>query len=113
MLRFRMDPKDDLSNRADFTHGLMQRISESAREAAEESPAAKKLKERADVDVRVSGSLNSVDIQIVIAPHEGAVIAPNESAAARAEILKSVNEAVKASMSSLLQESMKSARERS
>jgi hypothetical protein len=113
MLRFRMDPKDDLSIRADFTHSLMQSISASAREAAESSTAAAKLKDRADVDIAVSGSLGSVDIKITITPHEGITIAPNESALARAEILRSVNEVVKAEMSGLLQAAMKGARERS
>lgn len=113
MLRFRMDPKDDLSSRADFTYDLMQSLSKSARMAAESSNVSEALKGRADVDVRVVGSLNSIDIKVDISPKEGVTLPPEEVAKSRAEILEAVNDAIKASMSELLQASMKSARERS
>ena len=112
MLRFTMDQKRDLSNRTDFTYDLMQSIAKIARSSVESSQAIDKLKDRADVDVRVTNSLGAVDVRVDVKPHEGVALSEGEVAEARAQVMEGVNTAVKAGMSEALQASMKNARTR-
>lgn len=112
MIRFRMDPKDDLSSRADFTFDLMQSMSAAAREAIESSEELSELKTKAKVDVTVSGSLNSIDIKITVAAREGATLSEEEISRARAHAFSKVDEVIKSRMSDLIQGAVSSARSR-
>jgi citrate lyase gamma subunit len=112
MIRFKMDPRDDLSNRADFTYDLMQAMSKRAQDTVDSSKELSELKAKAKVTVQVKGSLRSIDVEIKISPLGEVKIPEAELAAANSAVAAQVNDAIRSSMSSMLQESMSSSTKR-
>lgn len=112
MLKFKMDPREDLSNRADFTYDLMAAISRKAQAAVESSKELAELKSKAKVGVRAHGSLSSISVDITITPTGDTELPEAELEAANKAVAETVNAAIKESMSEMLQESMAGARKR-
>lgn len=112
MLRFKMDPREDISNRADFTYDLMQAMSKKAQDAIDSSKELSELKAKAQVSVSVHGSLRSIEVNIKISPLDGGKLPEAELAAANSAVAAKVNDAIRGSMSEMLQESMSNSRKR-
>jgi DNA-binding protein YbaB len=107
-----MDPREDLSTRADFTYDLMQAMSKKAQEAVDSADELVELKKTSRVNVRVQGTLQSISVDITITPLGEEPLPQEELVAAKDAVAKKVNEAIKSSMADMLQGSMTSARKR-
>lgn len=111
-LRFRMDPREDMSNRTDFTYDLMQSLSKKAQEAVDSADELVELKRSARVNVRVQGTLHSISVDITISPLGDEELSQEQLTSAKSAIAAKVNATIKSSMADMLQGSMTSARKR-
>lgn len=111
-VRFRMDPKEDLSARADFTHDLMGELSREASKIADESQELAAYRNRAQIDVSARGSLRKVDLSVNIRPLQGVTLSDREMEEIRTAVGRSLNETLKTRMSDVLQTAITKARGR-
>lgn len=111
-VRFRMDPKEDLSTRTDFTYGLMEELSREASKIANASEELSAYRSRAQIDVSARGSLRKVDLQVDIRPLQGATISDSEMEEIRQAVGRALNENLKGRMSDVIQAAITKARGR-
>lgn len=110
--RFTMHPRDDLSTRTDFTYDLMQDLAKEARVAVDGCEALAGIREKAEVQVNVTGTLRNVLVDVKITPNGGMTIGEAELNEARKAAGAALDEALKGKMGDILQSAINSARGR-
>lgn len=111
-LKFRMQDKDDLSNRADFTYELVRSLGKAAEEAIEASPEIAELKKKAKINVSFTASLRAVDLTVRVHPLPDVDLESGELAAIKKAVSQKIDEMMRNRMSELLDSAMKAARAR-
>lgn len=111
-LRFRTDPKDDLSVRTDFTYSLMEKISKRLREIADKDPEVAKIREKAKVEIFARGSLMNVSVDVWIQSNPESKITDEEKEAAKKSVQAKMEEAMTEVFPQSLQEAMTETRQK-
>ncbi len=111
-VKFKLNPREDLSERPDFTFDLMQSISKEAQAAVDAAPEVVELKKKASVHVGVRGTLSSVEISVDVVRREGVELSDEEISTAKSAASQKIRESVGSRMTELLQRSIDSARGR-
>jgi hypothetical protein len=111
-LNFKMRPQDDLSVRTDFTFDLMDETKRQIQTIVEEVPAVKELQNRATVNIRLRGSLSSVEIDLDVIPSMGTEMDDAELKKTRSQIFKEMNENFSPEIGGVLQRAITRARAR-
>lgn len=110
-LKFNMDPRKDLSTRADFTFDLMKQVSDQLQEAVDAVPEVQALRGKADVKVETKQSLTGVTIDVKITPKTEEDIA-DDLAKLRQAVHTAVSDKMKETIGQSLQSAFQSARAR-
>lgn len=111
-VRFRLNPREDLSERPDFTFDLMQGLSKAAQAAADAAPELAALRQRASVVVGVRGALTDVQVTIDIVPRADVELTDEEKESAREGASRAIRETLNERMTEILQRSIDQARGR-
>lgn len=110
--RFSMHPKDDLSTRTDFTYDLMQDLAKEVKLALDGCEALSGIREKAKVDVKVTGTLRNVLVDVKVVPNEGVAIEESELVQAHKDAGAALDAALKEKMGEIIQGAIDSARGR-
>lgn len=111
-LRYRMRPQDDLAVRTDFTADLMNSAKGKIQGILDSSPEIQDLRSRAAVDIRLAGSLSSVEIDVSVVPTPGSTLTPEDAETERQRIGKMIGDQFGGMLSDILQEGIDTARRR-
>lgn len=112
VVRFEMNPKDDLSTRADFSADLMESLSKELRAVLDDAPELDEIRKKAKVTVSAHGMLRAVDIRVDIVRDQASDLTAEAIQDARRAISKRIAGSVRAKMSVVLQAAITQARAR-
>jgi hypothetical protein len=110
-LRFQMEPRKDLSGRADFTFDLVKEVASRLQEAVDAVDAVKKMKDQARVDVLVTHTLSDIDVKIKVTPLTDEDI-DAAVGAMREAVRQAIDEKMKETIGASLQKAIDSSRSR-
>jgi len=111
-VKFRLDPREDLSERPDFTFDLMQGLSRAAQAAADAAPEVAALRQKASVVVGVRGALADIQVTIDVVPRADVELTDEEKESAKEGASKAIGGALNEQMTEILQRSIDQARGR-
>lgn len=111
-VRFRMDPRNDLSTRTDFSFDFMNEISKAAKEIVQEAKSLDALRDRADIRVIPTATLINVTLEVEVTPREEGSLTEEEIKKAKADVMEELRNRLNVVMGELLQNALTSARRR-
>ena len=112
VLRFTLPILEDLSARPDFTFDVMAGIRDEIRKVAEDSPEMAALRQRASVEVNVTGSLTQIELAVRVTRLPDAEAQEGELDAARKAIGERLRAALPEAMGGIMQGAVDAARRR-